>query len=325
LELPAPEFPAGAAWMNSQPFTLSRLKGRRVVVVAFINPNSVDSLRVLPAIERWWEEYALDGLMIIGVHTPDYDFDRDPMRLRTTLKRFKIKFPVVIDSQREIWKAYANEGWPAYFLIDPAGRIVFERLGDSQAAEFERAILGALEKFKGFRRAEPLPEEPARVNCGQATRPIYLGSRRGGKVVPLTKLKVETLGETRDGEVGSAGPWSLEPDGMRADAGGESGAKLRLIYRGSEALAVLSRTGNRLARIYLKQDTLWLHSGNAGADVRWDSSQHSYVQLSEPRLYYLTKNPSGAMHELVLSPEDSGTAVHGFEFSDFCLNNYPHN
>lgn len=324
LELPAPEFPAGAAWMNSQPFTLARLKGRRVVVIAFINTNSVASLRVLPAIERWWEEYALDGLMLIGVHTPDYDFDRDPLRLRKEIKRFKMKFPIVIDSQREIWKAYANEGWPAFFLIDPAGRIVLERLGEAQAGGFERAILEALEKFNGFRRAQQLPEEPARGGCGQATRPIYLGSRRGAKVISLSKLKVETLGESRDGEVAVAGPWSMEPDGMRAAEGGEAGAKMRLIYRGSESLAVISRTGNRLARIYLKQDTLWLHSGNAGADVRWDSSQHSYVQLAEPRLYYLTKNQSGTMHELVLSPEDPGTAVHGFEFSDFCLNDYPH-
>lgn len=312
--------------MNSQPFSIERLKGRRVVLVSFINPNAVASIRVLGALSRWWEEYALDGLMVIGVHSPDYDFDRDPAHLRKAIQRFGLKFPVIVDSQRELWKAYSNEGWPAHYLIDPDGRIIFERLGEAGADEVEREILDALERFNGFRRAQPPPQAQPGEDCGLATQPIYLGSRRGGKVIQLSRLKVETVGESRDREVAAAGPWVMEPDLMRATATtGESGAKMRLIYRGAEALGIFSRMGNRLSRIYLKQDTLWLHSGNAGADVRWDAAQHSYIQLAEPRLYYLSKNKSGGMHDLVLIPDDPGTAFHGFEFSNFCLNNYPHN
>ncbi|HAH05483.1 MAG TPA: hypothetical protein DCM05_02995 [Elusimicrobia bacterium] len=326
LKLPAPEFPKGAAWMNSEPFTMARLKGRRVVVVTFINPNAVASLRALNEIERWWDDYALDGLMVIGVHSPDYDFDRDPTLLRKALKRYRLKFPIVLDSRREIWKAYANEGWPAHFLIDHEGRIVFERLGESGMPEFEREILDALERFNSYRRPTPVPETPFKDECGRATRPVYLGQRRGGKVKQLTQLKTETLGETRDGEVAAAGPWSLEPDGIRAGAaGGRGGEAMRIIYRGSEALAVLSRTGNRLGRVYVKQDNLWLHAGNAGQDIRWDGDEHSYVSLDEPRLYTLTKNKKSVnMHELLLTPDDPGIAVHALEFSDHCSNAYLH-
>lgn len=326
LKLPAPEFPKGAAWLNSEPFTLARLKGRRVVVVTFINPNAVASLRALGTIERWWDDYALDGLMVIGVHTPDYDFDRDPTLLRRALKRYGLKFPIVLDSRREVWKAYANEGWPAHFLIDHEGRIVFERLGESGLDEFERELLDALERFNRYRRSTPVPEPPVREECGRATRPVYLGTRRGGKVRQLAQLKTETLGESRDGEVAAAGAWSLEPDGIRAlEAGGRKGAVMRVVYQGAEALAVLSRTGNRLGRIYVKQDNLWLHTGNAGQDIRWDDDEHSYLSLDAPRLFTLTKNKKGGgMHELTLTPDDPGIAVHALEFSDYCSNAYPH-
>jgi len=90
-------------------------------------------------------------------------------------------------------------------------------------------------------------------------------------------------------------------------------------------MATVSRFGRDPVKLFVKQDNLWLHAGNAGQDIRWDGDEHSYVSLDEPRLYTLTKNKKSVnMHELLLTPDDPGIAVHALEFSDHCSNAYLH-
>ena len=124
---PAPELPPNQAWLNGAELNLTRLRGRRVVLLAFINTASMNSVRTLPILNTWWERYNLSGLMVIGVHTPDFDFDSDPLTVKAALKRFGIRFPVVLDNDGQVWKAFANEGWPGFYLVDHKGRIVFDR------------------------------------------------------------------------------------------------------------------------------------------------------------------------------------------------------
>jgi hypothetical protein len=261
--------------------------------------------------------------MVIGVHSPDYDFDRDPVYVRRALKRFGIKFPVVIDTRRKVWKAYSNEGWPAHFLIDPKGRIVFDRLGEGGLDEFEREILAALRDFNRFEPSAPRPEEPVLPECGRATRPVYLGSSRGGKVGLIRLLKQNALMDSRDGEVASEGEWTLEPDALRASEPGEK-TRLRVIYRGAEALAVISNPSQKPAKVLVKQDNMWLHRGNANTDIRFDEQARSFLVLDESRLFALTRNRKDSLHELELYPQKAEIGVHGFEFPDFCRTDYPH-
>ena len=102
---PAPEFPPVSAWLNATQLSMSRLRDRKVVVVAFINPTSINSVRVLPALKAWFDGYALSQVMVIGVLTPDLDFHREAVWAKAILKRYGVDYPVVLDSDRRIWKS----------------------------------------------------------------------------------------------------------------------------------------------------------------------------------------------------------------------------
>ncbi len=322
LTPPAPAFPEDAAWVNAQPMTMGLFKGRRVVVVAFLNLGNYRSRRAAKVLARWWDRYALEGLMVVGVHTPDYEFDRDPLQVRRTVRDAGVPFPVVIDTRKKLWDGYQNEGWPAFYLVDHKGRVIHDKLGEGGYGNFEREILAALENFNGYRpRADATFEaDPKPLACGTATAAVYLGSRRGAKVAPLAAKSNLPLTPVRDGELAMDGRWEEEAESLRFTGRGD-GVKdeLYLIWRGAEAGAVLSRLSTEPTSVFVKLDNLWLHGGNAGPDVKWDDSDRSYVLVDGGRLYQLAHDPNrDRMHELSLLPGGPRVAAHAFEFSDHC-------
>ncbi|MBI5597214.1 MAG: redoxin domain-containing protein [Elusimicrobia bacterium] len=321
LTPPAPPIPADAAWVNSVPLPLELLRGRRVVLVAFLNMGNLRSRRAAEALKAWWDRYALQGLMVLGVHTPDYEFDRDPLQVRRSVRRQGIPFPVVIDTRRRLWDDYQNEGWPAFYLVDHRGRIVHDKLGEGGYALFEREMLSVLASFNGYKpgRDHRPYAEAKREACGRATPSFYLGSRRGVKTLRLGKDANRPIVDSRDGEVALSGAWEDDAEALRYTGTGKSLDQLYLIFRGGEAGAVLSPGGGRQVRVFIKVDNLWLHGGNAGTDVLWDDSDRSYVLVDEGRLYSIIRDPNKeSMHEVSLFPDGPGASVHGFEFSDFC-------
>lgn len=318
---PAPEFPPNHAWLNGAELSLGQLRKRRVVLVAFINTMSMNSVRTFPILNAWWQRYNLSGLMIIGVHTPDFDFDSDPLTVRASLKRYGVRFPVVLDNDGLIWKQYANEGWPAFYLVDQKGQIVFDRVGEGGYREFEKEIREALNRFNRYWAPETLAlvDDMPSKDCYSATRPIYLGARRGASLNwNATPERGRDLIGARDGETGYKGKWVLERDAIRLNMDNPAlNAFSRIIYRGAAGYALLGKTG-KPARIFVKQDDFWLHAGNAGPDVEWDDQDRSFVRVRESRVYSLVRNAEDDMHELTILPEQEDSRAFGFEFSNFC-------
>lgn len=320
---PAPEFPENAAWINSKPFSLRQLRKRRVILSVFLDIDSLNSLRALEALKVWQARYELAGLLIIGIHTPDLAFQKDPRRVRARFKKLGVDFPLVMDNSRTLWNGYVNEGWPAFYIVDTRGRVVFDRLGEGGYAELEAEIRAALADggFDPAPSAKPVAERRG-GDCGEATRDVSVGLRRG------TPVNLEKNGgrsgstyllAVRQGETGYAGSWDAEPNALRLAQDNEAqAAYVRVLYRGAQGFAVLGPPlGN--SRYYVRQDELWLHSGNAGADVQFDDDGRSFIEASEPRLYHLTQNQNDSMHELVLTPLKKGAAVYGFSFADKCM------
>src|SRR5205814_2344293 len=130
VEPPAPEFPASAVWLNARGLSMSRLKGKRVVLVAFVSTMNINSARAIAALKQLDESYDLDGLMIVGVHTPEFAFQKNPVVMKAAFKALGARFPVILDDERLLWKAYSNDGWPAFYIVDRSGRVVFDRLGE---------------------------------------------------------------------------------------------------------------------------------------------------------------------------------------------------
>ncbi len=135
----APELVQIEHWLNSPPLTMAGLRGK-VVLVDFWTYACINCLRTLPYVTKWHAKYKDQGLVVLGVHTPEYAFERKTSNVETALKRYNIQYPVAQDNQYGTWKAYDNQYWPASYLIDRSGKIVLTHFGEGGYDEMEAAI-----------------------------------------------------------------------------------------------------------------------------------------------------------------------------------------
>ena len=136
---PAPPIVGIDAWINSPPLQLADLKGK-VVLIDFWTYSCINCIRTLPYIKDWYAKYHDKGLVIIGVHTPEFEFEKNLDNVKNAVKAFNILYPVALDSHYATWKSFQNQYWPAHFLIDKAGNIVYEHFGEGDYAITEHNI-----------------------------------------------------------------------------------------------------------------------------------------------------------------------------------------
>ncbi|MCY1075783.1 thioredoxin family protein [Archangium lansingense] len=141
----APDFSGGGEWINSPLLRMSQLRGK-VVLVEFWTYSCINCLRVAPYVSQWHARYADQGLVVVGVHTPEYGYERVGANVREAVRRLDIQHPVVQDNGYRIWNAYGNQYWPALYLIDREGRVVYRHFGEGAYDRTEaqiRALLAA--------------------------------------------------------------------------------------------------------------------------------------------------------------------------------------
>jgi thiol-disulfide isomerase/thioredoxin len=139
----APEFTGVDNWLNSPPLALEQLRGK-VVLVDFWTYSCINCIHTLPYVQQWHQKYKDQGLVVVGVHTPEYAFERDTGKLRDAIRRFGITYPVAQDNQYATWKAYDNLYWPAFYLIDKSGKIVYTHFGEGDYDKTEAVIKAQL-------------------------------------------------------------------------------------------------------------------------------------------------------------------------------------
>jgi thiol-disulfide isomerase/thioredoxin len=176
----APEFQGVVAWLNTKPLTLKQLEGK-VVVVDFWTYSCVNCVRTLPHLIATYEKYAKYGLVIVGVHTPEFDFEKQIENVTAAVKKFKIPYPVAVDSNWTVWSAYGNSYWPRQYLLNGNGEIVWDHIGEGGYDEIEQHIRKELEKLGA--KLPPVnvgkPEHRAGFLAQlRTTRETYLGSER---------------------------------------------------------------------------------------------------------------------------------------------------
>jgi thiol-disulfide isomerase/thioredoxin len=135
----APNFVGISNWLNSGPLNITDLRGK-VVLVDFWTYGCINCVNTLPQVTRLYQAYRDKGLVVVGVHTPEFPFEKVTGNVQTALKRHGITYPVAQDNEYATWKAYRNEYWPAQYIVDQSGRIVFEHAGEGQYDEIERTI-----------------------------------------------------------------------------------------------------------------------------------------------------------------------------------------
>ena len=134
-----PEFQGISQWLNSNPLTTQELKGN-VVLIQFWTFSCINCQRTLPYVTKWYDRYASKGLKIIGVHTPEFAFERDANNIKDAMQKHGILYPVPIDNEFKTWKAYGNEYWPHLYLADRQGNLVYDHIGEGAYDRTEQTI-----------------------------------------------------------------------------------------------------------------------------------------------------------------------------------------
>jgi cytochrome c biogenesis protein CcdA/thiol-disulfide isomerase/thioredoxin len=312
LLAPAPEIAGTQSWFNTpgeRPLTLASLRAQhRVVLVDFWTYTCINCIRTLPEVTAWDRRYRRAGLTVIGVHTPEFPFEKDAANVRRAIARNHIRYPVAQDNDFATWNAFSNQYWPAKYLIDAKGQVRYVHFGEGKYEETEHAIRSLLAEATG-RPLGPMTRARAeQPDPGLSTPETYLGSKRAeGFVDGPLEPGVRDFGEGRPrldlNQLALRGRWTIAPEASRA----ESRARLHLRFRARRVFLVLgSPNGPRDVRVLL--DGRPLPARQAGADVRGGRAR-----VERHRLYRLVDLPRAGDHELTLQL-DRGIEGYAFTF-----------
>jgi cytochrome c biogenesis protein CcdA/thiol-disulfide isomerase/thioredoxin len=308
----APEFTGNQEWFNTpggKPLTLAELKGK-VVLVDFWTYTCINCLRTLPHLREWWSKYEDKGLVIVGMHTPEFPFERSAANVREALGQNELRYPVAQDNDYATWNAFQNQYWPAKYLIDARGRVRYTHFGEGEYDTTEQAIRSLLAEAGneqlGSGRSKVADETPA---GGHQTPETYLGSARAvgfvnGPIEPGRHRYRPKSDQLAANEFRYRGPWAITPDEGRS-AG--SGSQLDARFLAREVFLVLSSPGrSRDVRVLL--DGKPIRPRDAGDDV-----SRGRVRVGAERLYRLVKLPRRGEHTLSLNFE-RGVSGYAFTF-----------
>jgi thiol-disulfide isomerase/thioredoxin len=203
---PAPPLVAAGGWFNSPPLRQEDLRGK-VVLVDFWTYSCVNCVRTLPYLRRWHEAYAGQGFLLLGVHTPEFEFEKSGENLRRAIRQLGVTWPVVQDNDYAQWQAYANRFWPAHYLIDARGRLRYFHFGEGAYEETENVIRMLLRETGGLVGKAVSAPDP---QLAAGTPETYLGYGRARGFASAVTPRLDASEIYRPARTPGNGEWSLE-------------------------------------------------------------------------------------------------------------------
>jgi thiol-disulfide isomerase/thioredoxin len=291
----APEFQEIDRWVNSKPLTLASLRGK-VVLIDFWTYSCINCLRTLPHVKRWAATYRRAGLVVVGVHTPEFAFERVPANVERAVASLGVQYPVALDNGYGTWSAWGNQYWPAKYLVDRQGHVRYAHFGEGEYQRSEDVIRTLLAE-----KALPSPVSasiPDQTPTELLTPETYLGSARidrfvGSRLVSGREADYSIPRVVPQSSFAYGGRWTVEKE--RSVAGRD--ARLRLSFYAHKVFLVLGANG-----------------GTGIVQVRVDGRSLKTVRVTEDRLYTLAELPGEAGNhtlDLSISP---GTEAYAFTF-----------
>lgn len=285
----APEFTGITKWLNTedQPLTMKGLKGK-VVLIDFWTYTCINCIRTLPYVTGWYEKYKDQGFVVIGVHTPEFEFEKDTNNVQNAIKQYKINYPVAQDNDYATWNAYSNHYWPAHYLIDVNGKIRETHFGEGNYGETEKKIQELLQEA-GKKTDGSVLEERDTAPQSRLTPETYLGSNRA---------------EPND-YMALSNDWETFPEYVSSAAG----SKLAITFTASKVFLVITPpAAGAMATVFL--DGKPIPQTVAGADIKKGT-----LMLDVSRLYELVdlKGKQGE-HKLELKFTEPGVQLFAFTF-----------
>ena len=291
----APEFRAIEEWINSEPLTMAGLRGK-VVLLDFWTYSCINCLRTLPHLTAWDDAYRDDGLVIVGVHTPEFAFEREPDNVRRAVRDHGIDYPVALDPDFGTWEAWQNRYWPAKYFVDRRGHIRYAHFGEGDYEESERVIRQLLAEGQDGPLVSGAIEDA--TPTGPQTPESYLGYGRidrfvGSSIQPDREAAYTIPRFVPLHGLAYGGRWRVEEERIVA---GED-ARLRLHFKGGDVFLVLGTSG-----------------GPETAEVTLDGERVGTVAVTQDDIYTLARIP-GENNEHVLDLRLSpGTEAYAFTF-----------
>jgi thiol-disulfide isomerase/thioredoxin len=241
----APEFTGLVGWLNSPPLTVAGLKGQ-VLLIDFWTYSCVNCVRTLPHLQTLQAKYGAKGLTIIGMHSPEFDFEMSQSNVAAAVKRLNVTWPVALDSHMATWNAYSNQYWPAEYLIDQQGRVAYFHAGEGDYDTTKRAIVSLL-GTGGSVAVQPRP-----VQDSQETPELYAGSTRASQPNPITLQ----------------GNWS--DHGQYIESTGS--ATVRLLFHAQEVYIVAEAAGSNALTVGVTLDGKSVPDPQRGPDLGSNST-----------------------------------------------------
>jgi thiol-disulfide isomerase/thioredoxin len=313
-----PDMDGAIAWLNSAPLSSKALRGR-VVLVNFWTYSCINSLRELPYMKAWAAKYKDAGLVVIGVHAPEFGFERDTANVRNAVSELKIEYPIPIDSNHSIWSAFHNEYWPADYFIDAKGRIRYHHFGEGEYVKSER-VIQALLKENG---ATGLDESTVQITADGAEAPpsedvrspeTYVGYARASnfkspeRIARDSRKTYSTPARLALNQWGFSGLWSVGAESAKA---GSAPGKIAFRFHSRDLHMVLGPAKNGMPVRF----KVTLDDGAPGDDHGADASADGLGEVREPRMYQLIRQKR-SVKDVTFEVEflDPGVEVFSFTF-----------
>lgn len=287
-------------FINTESISLSELVGKKAVLVDFWTYSCINCQRTIPYLNGWYSKYADKGFAIIGVHTPEFEFEKKYGNVRAAVEKFGIKYPVVLDNDFSTWNAYRNLYWPRKYLIDIDGFIVYDHIGEGGYEETEREIQRALKERmdvlneNGTVNQEILaPKGTTIIGIPVVRSPeTYFGSSRNNIGNGKSRISGEQTftypSQVSASKLYLSGTWDFHPEYAEST----EGSKVIFMYQGNNVYFVAS--SDSPVNVKLTRD------GEPIGDVSGDDVKDSEVVIKDARLYSIVSEKSWGEHTLVM-------------------------
>lgn len=307
--------PSGFVNTAGAPVTIGEYVGKQVILLDVMTYSCINCQRTFPYVTSWYETYKDDGLMVIGIHTPEFAFEKDSKNVAAAMEQFGIRFPVVLDNEYATWNAYGNRFWPRKYLIDIHGNIVYDHIGEGAYKETEQKIQELLKERRVVLKMEVETDFPALVaeslaapNNQSDSPETYFGAKRNtllanGEVGVAGLSTFAVPANPQRNKLYLTGAWNVQPE----SAGSVSDAGVLYRYQAEDVYVVGSAAVPTEIEVW--QDGVRL-SEYRGADV--DAA--GVMIIDESRLYKIIENQPVGEHLLELRVKGSGVKLFAFTF-----------
>jgi cytochrome c biogenesis protein CcdA/thiol-disulfide isomerase/thioredoxin len=302
----APDFIGIIDWINAKPLTLEQLKGK-VVLVDFWTYSCINCVRTLPYLKKWYSEYKDKGFVLVGVHTPEFEFEKSFDNVQDAVKRFGIEYPVARDNNFSTWRNYNNRYWPAHYLIDQQGIIRYIHFGEGHYTDTENAIRSLL----GLAPIGAPGEKVERV--GQQTPETYLGYKRaqqytsGISLIPEKTSTYDYAHALAPDEVGLKGNWFIASEYITTKS---NNAELNLNFIGTHVYLVMAAEKPAYITVLIDGKTVSREYYSKDMDAE------GKILVKESRMYAILDLKNNAGRHMLTLRIPEGISLYAFTFGN---------